>query len=343
MKPDFDPEPYRPSRLWLNPHAQTVLANSLRDMNGISYRRVRLDTPDGDFVDLDFAAVPGVELDHDTPLVVLLHGLEGSARRSYATETYRQLASLGVRAVGMNFRSCSGEMNRTASLYHAGKTDDVATVIAWLDDLYPNSAKGLVGFSLGANTLLKYLGERGEDTSIQAAAAVSPPFDLARIARTFHLGSGRPYAPRFMKSLREKALNHAELNGSQIDIQRVMTAKTMVDFDDAVTAPLHGFQDADDYYSRNSSGKFLPDIRVPTLVIRAIDDPFFGSDIPHMALAANESILPILVPHGGHVAFAEGIWPRRFSYWAERQASRFLALHLQDELNKNRERNQDLA
>ena len=217
MKPNFNPEPYRPSRLWLNPHAQTVLANSLRDMNGISYRRVRLDTPDGDFLDLDFATVPGIELGHDTPLVLLLHGLEGSARRSYASETYRQLAQRGVRAVGMNFRSCSGELNRTSKLYHAGKTDDVGFVISWLDNLFPHAAKGLVGFSLGANTLLKYLGEQGEESPIQAAAAVSPPFDLARIARTFHLGSGRPYAARFMKSLRHKALNHAQLNGSGID------------------------------------------------------------------------------------------------------------------------------
>ena len=300
-------------------------------MNGISYRRVRLDTPDGDFLDLDFASIPGVEPGHDAPLVLLLHGLEGSARRSYATEMYRQLARRGVRAVGMNFRSCSGELNRTTKLYHAGKTDDVGTVINWLDDLFPHVAKGLVGFSLGANTMLKYLGEQGEDTPIQAAAAVSPPFDLAHIARTFHLGSGRPYAARFMKSLRHKALNHAHFNGSGIDIQRVIDAKTMAEFDDAVTAPLHGFRDADDYYTRNSSGQFLPAIRVPTLVVRAMDDPFFGSDIPHMALAANEKLLPVLVPHGGHVAFAEGLWPRRFRYWAERQAARFLAQFLRDD------------
>ena len=199
MQPSFIPEPYRPSRFWLNPHAQTVLANSIRDMNGVSYRRIRLDTPDGDFLDLDFASIQGVELGPDAPLVLLLHGLEGNARRSYASETYRQLAHRGVRAVGMNFRSCSGEMNRTSKLYHAGKTDDVAHVIGWLDNLFPDAAKGLVGFSLGGNAMLKYLGERGKDTPIRAAAAVSPPFDLARIARTFHFGSGRPYATRVMK------------------------------------------------------------------------------------------------------------------------------------------------
>ena len=184
--------------------------------------------------------------------------------------------------------------------------------------------------SLGANMLLKYLGEQGDKTSIRAAAAVSPPFDLGRIARTFHLGSGRPYAARFMKSLRYKALRHANHNGSAIDVDRLLKAKTMADFDDAVTAPLHGFRDADDYYARNSSRQFLPGIRVPTLVMRALDDPFFGSDVPHLALAANDKLLPALGPHGGHVAFAEGIWPRRFSYWAERQAAQFLSHFLRD-------------
>lgn len=162
MKPGFSVETFRPSRLWLNPHAQTVLANSLRSTNGVAYRRVRLDTADGDFLDLDFASVPGIELDRRAPLVLLLHGLEGNARRSYASETYRQLARQGVRAVGMNFRSCSGELNRTNTLYHAGKTDDVALVVQWLDSVFPMAAKGMIGFSLGANMLLKYLGEQGK-------------------------------------------------------------------------------------------------------------------------------------------------------------------------------------
>ncbi|NCF65561.1 MAG: alpha/beta fold hydrolase [Chloroflexi bacterium] len=328
MKPDFQPEPFRPSRMWLNPHAQTVLANSVRDMNGITYRRVRLDTPDGDFLDLDFASIPGIDLPRHAPLVLLLHGLEGSARRSYACETYRQLARLGVRAVGMNFRSCSGEMNRTARLYHAGVSDDVIFVVDWLQRLFPDVAKGMVGFSLGANTLLKYLGEEGENTPVQAAVAVSPPFDLACIARSFHLGSGRFYAPSFLKSLRQKALDHTRLNGNGLDIETILNIKTVYDFDNKVTAPLHGFHNADDYYARSSSGQYLPGIRVPTLVMRAMDDPFFGSDIPHLHLASNEALLPALVPYGGHVAFAEGIWPRRFRYWAERQAAHFLAQFL---------------
>ncbi len=328
MKADFTLQPFRPSRMWLDPHAQTMLSNTMRDMGGVWFHRVRLDTPDGDFLDLDFASIPGIELSPKAPLVLLLHGLEGSARRGYACEVYRQLARRGIRAVGMNFRSCSGEMNRTARLYHAGVTDDVAFVVDWLQKKLPDVPKGAVGFSLGANTLLKYLGERGQHTPFQAAAVVSPPFDLARVARAFQYGSGRIYAPRFLKDLRQKALDHAQLNGNGVDAQRVADAKTMRDFDDAFTAPLHGFHDADDYYKKNSCGQFLPGIRVPTLVIRAMDDPFFASDIPHAMLAQNEYLNPALVAHGGHVGFAEGVWPDRFHYWAERQAARFLAAFL---------------
>ncbi|MDX1417719.1 MAG: alpha/beta fold hydrolase [Candidatus Promineifilaceae bacterium] len=331
MKPDFSLEPFRPSRVWLDPHAQTMVANTVRPSRGVLFHRLRLDTPDGDFLDLDFAAVPEVELAAEAPLVLLLHGLEGSARRGYACEMYRQLARRGVRSVGLNFRSCSGEMNRTARLYHAGVSDDVAFVVDWLEERLPQVAKGAVGFSLGANTLLKYLGEQGERTPIRTAAVVSPPFDLARVARIFANGSGRLYAPRFLKDLRQKALEHIRLNGSDVDSKRIAEIKTVRDFDDAFTAPVHGFLNADDYYEKSSCAQFLPDIKVPTLIIRAFDDPFFANDVPHAALAENDHLFPALVPHGGHVAFAEGLWPDRFSYWAERQAARFLTQYLSDQ------------
>ena len=128
-----------------------------------------------------------------------------------------------------------------------------------------------------------------------------------------------------MRSLQAKAVVHARRNGNTIDVQRILNAKSMREFDDAFTAPMHGFRDAAEYYALNSSGQFVQNIRVDTLVIRAMDDPFFASDIPHAALAGNAHIIPALTPYGGHVGFAEGIHPRKFSYWAERQAARFLA------------------
>ena len=328
MQPDFQLETFNPSPLWLNAHAQTILANSLRPTDGVRFHRLRLDTQDGDFVDLDFASVSGVTLPRGAPLVLLLHGLEGSARRGYACEVYRQLAQRGIRAVGLNFRSCSGEMNRTQRLYHAGKTDDVDLVVEWLRDRQPGVRLGAVGFSLGANTLLKYLGEKGADTVVRAAAVVSPPFDLGRIADSFEKGEGRRYASRFLRSLQGKALRHARRNGNAVDVHRILNVKSMREFDDAFTAPLHGFRDAAEYYAVNSSVHFVKDIRVNTLVMRAMDDPFFANDIPHAALAGNECITPALTPYGGHVAFAEGNHPRKFRYWAERQAARFLTEHL---------------
>jgi predicted alpha/beta-fold hydrolase len=324
----FNLEPFNPSPLWRHPHVQTVLANSLRPTNGVTYHRLRLDTPDGDFLDLDFASVDGVQLPGSAPLVLLLHGLEGSARSSYAYEAYRQLAVHGIRAVGMNFRSCSGEMNRTARLYHAGKTDDVDLVVNWLLDHRPGIPFGIIGFSLGANLLLKYLGEKGSNAAVRAAAAISPPFDLGRIADTFEQGEGRLYGLRFMRDLQKKALLLSRRNGSAINIQRILNVKSMREFDEAFTAPLHGFRDADEYYALNSSGRFVPSIHVHTLVIRALDDPMFAHDIPHAALVGNGHITRALTPYGGHVAFAEGNFPRRFRYWAEREAARYLATHL---------------
>lgn len=328
MTPQFQLQPFRPSPLWLNAHAQTILANSLRSINGVNFHRLRVETHDGDFLDLDFASVGGFSLPPGAPIVLLLHGLEGSARRSYACETYRQLAQRGVRAVGLNFRSCSGEMNRTLRMYHAGATDDVSFALDWLVRKMPGVKIGVVGFSLGANTLLKYLGEKGSDTPIQAAVAISPPFDLGRIAEEFESGEGRRYARRFLRSLQQKAIFHARRHGSAVDVDRILNVRSLREFDNAFTAPLHGFRDADEYYTLNSCRHFVSNIQVPTLVIRAMDDPFFPSDIPHAALAGNAHILPALTPHGGHVAFAEGNQPLKFRYWAERQAARYLAAYL---------------
>lgn len=321
----FQLEPFRPSRLWLNPHAQTILANSIRPMRGIFFRRVRLDTPDGDFLDIDFPIIPGTQFTPQSPLVLLLHGLEGNARRGYAHETYKNLAGFGIRAVGMNYRSCSGEMNRTPRLYHSGATDDVEFVVDWLSQQFPDATLGAVGFSLGANLLLKYLGEQGSNTPIQAATAVSPPFDLLRGAREFENGIGRRYAQRFLRDLQQKTENHAQIIGQKVDLEQVRQAKTVREFDDTLTAPLHGFRDANEYYQQNSCGQFIPDIRVPTLIIRAMDDPFFANDIPHGSIADNPCIYPGFTAHGGHVAFVEGRIPGLQHYWAERQAARFIA------------------
>jgi hypothetical protein len=327
----FSLEPYRPAMGFSNSHAQTVASTVLRSQRNVFFYRERIDTPDGDFLDLDIAGVIGRPLPDNAPLILLLHGLEGNARRHYALEIYRQLAAWGIRSVGMNFRSCSGEMNRTATLYHAGATEDVATAHDWLDRRFPAAPKGMVGVSLGANMLLKYLGERGADLSIRlrGAAAISPPFDLA-------LGAARPstrplsfYADRFVQSIQVKIKAKIEQNATifapRVDVHAALAAQTLQQLDDAFTAPLHGFQDAQDYYARCSSRRYLAGIRVPTLVLRAKDDPLIPvEDIPFDLLDANPALFPGITEQGGHVGWIEGL-PGRYRFWAERQTARFLA------------------
>ena len=327
----FNLEPFIPASGLQNPHLQSILANGLRPKNGVDFRRQRLETPDGDFVDLDFADVPGASwtaLGDDAPIVLLLHGLEGSARRGYAHETYKQLAQRGIRSVGLNFRSCSGEMNRTAYLYHAGATADVALVMDWLNAQFPSVDKGMIGFSLGANVMLKYLGENGKglDARLKTAVAISPPFDMVAGSQVFSHGNGKLYARLFLRSLKEKTRAHASLIADKIDIERVLQAQTVEEFDDALTAPLHGFAGVMDYYEKSRSGNFLPGIQIPTLLLRSLDDPFFADDVEWVTKANNPNLITGFTQHGGHVGFMEGLANRHF--WAERQAARFFALQL---------------
>jgi uncharacterized protein len=320
----FEVEPYR-APWWLRwAHAQTIAGRLLRRPAPPLLRRERLDTPDGDFVDLDFAEGG----DPGSPLVVLLHGLEGSARRGYAIHTYRQLARHGVRAVGLNFRSCSGEPNRTHRFYHSGETDDLRFVLRTLRAREPDSPLGAIGYSLGGNALLKYLGEEGDDAgaTLQAAVAISVPYDLDAGARLLDATAmGRLYTSVFLKTLIDKAEAKAELLRGRCDLERVRAARTFREFDDAATAPLHGFADAADYYARSSSSRFVAHVRVPTLLLHAEDDPFLPPQaFPHAAVAANPWLHAVVTPQGGHVGFIDGP-PWRPTFWAERVAARFLA------------------
>ncbi|HEX8432283.1 MAG TPA: alpha/beta fold hydrolase [Longimicrobium sp.] len=324
----FQPRPFRPAAWLPGAHAQTIAGRFLRRGAGVEYRRERMTTPDGDFVDLDFAVVPGAaEPPADAPLAVVVHGLEGSSRSTYVLETCHALWEVGIRSVALNFRSCSGEPNRAARFYHAGDTEDLAHVLGQLRDRAPTF--GAVGFSLGGNVLLKYLGERGGESAVGAAVAVSVPFDLMAGAR--HLeGSrmGRFYSRVFLRSLRRKFSGKADRIGEIADAARMRAARSLREFDDAVTARLHGFRDVADYYGRSSSGQFIPAIRVPTLVVQAADDPFVPpAAIPRDAVLANPSVTGVFPERGGHVGFIGGT-PRAPEFWAEREAARFLAMHL---------------
>ena len=323
----FRVEPFRAPGWLRGAHLQTIFGRLLRRERPLPFERERLTTPDGDFVDLDF---PRLGVAEGAPLVLLLHGLEGFARRGYALNIYGELALRGVASVGLNFRSCSGELNRTARFYHSGDTGDIRLVLEHLAERFPGRRLGAVGFSLGGNALLKYLGEEGGAARVAAAATVSVPFDLGAGADALE-GSrmGRFYTGMFIKTLVQKAEAKRELIAAAgLDLERIRASRSFRDFDGAATAPLHGFADAEDYYRRSSSAGFLPLIRVPTLLIQASDDPFLPQHaFPWAAVRSNHWLQAEITDGGGHVGFVGGT-PWRPTFWAEREAARFLAEEL---------------
>ena len=333
MPNQFKLEPFNPGWGLGSSHIQTILGKYARgDTEGIVFHRRRIDTPDGDFFDLDFPEIAGLPLEETAPIVLLLHGLEGHSRRGYMCQTYRLLARQGIRSAGMNYRSCSGEMNRQPWSYHAGATEDVALAFDALEAWCPGIPKGLIGFSLGANLTLKYLGERGEGVrpSLRTAAAISPPFDLGQSATEMQKGIKRVYGRMFLNSLRHKMQAKARLVRQVADLEQILAAQSVYEFDSVWTAPMHGFRDADDYYAQCSSGSYLAGIRVPTLILRSIDDPMFApQDIPFDVIQANPYLYAGITQRGGHLGYIEGR-PGHFSGWAERQASRFVSTFVKE-------------
>jgi predicted alpha/beta-fold hydrolase len=315
---------------WLRgAHAQTIGGRFLRRRLRLELHRERVDTPDGDFLDLEIAPAPP-RTAPDAPVVLVLHGLEGGGRSGYMLALYGALAEHGIRAVGMNFRSCSGEMNRTPRFYHAGETGDTAHALGWIGERFPGAPVGAAGFSLGGNVLLKVLGEGGAAAAaVRVAAAISVPFDLAAGADCLEMpGMGRLYTSFFMRKLLRKSRLKRSMVADRYDADRVARARTIREFDDAATAPLHGFRDAAHYYAESSSKAYLAGIRVPTLLLHSLDDPFLpAAAVPHEVAAANPSLTRAFTRRGGHVGFVAGPpWAPRF--WAEREAARFLAAHL---------------
>lgn len=286
-------------------------------------RRERVPTADGDFVDLDWADGPA-----ETPVVVVLHGLEGSARSHYVIGLLREVLARGWRGVALNFRSCSGELNRLPRFYHSGDTGDLDAVVNLLVAREAGVRIGAVGVSLGGNILLKWLGERETDVPQQlvATVAISVPFDLAACARVLDRGFCRAlYTENFMRTLRRKVRDKARRFPAFVDVAAVRRARTFAAYDRAVTAPLHGFADEHDYWTRSSSGPYVARIRRPTLLINALDDPFVPPETLPDAFTLPSDVVAEFTPDGGHAGFLAGRWPWRPEAWAERRAVEFLA------------------
>lgn len=318
------PRPYQPAPWLNNPHLHTAWGRLFRRPPVLPYRQVRWDTPDDDFVDL--LRLDGTHPDH--PIFLLLHGLEGSARSHYIGGTLQYAWQRGWHASVLFFRTCSGEMNRQQRSYHSGETTDLDFVIQRLALEHPERPIILAGMSLGGNVLLKWLGEQGSSVPLQvrAATAVSVPFDLARSCRHIDGAAGGFYGRRFLRSLRRKALAKIARHPSIADANAVRRAKTLWEFDDAFTSVVHGFQNAADYYAHSSSLRFLNSVRVPTLLLSAVDDPFHPPDVLGQVAAiaqANPWLSTEFVDVGGHVGFVEGSAPWRTSSYCERRPVEF--------------------
>jgi hypothetical protein len=301
-------EPYA-APFWLpGGQLQTILA-SFAPAPRIAWRRERWETPDGDFIDLDWAERRDRA---DGPLLALFHGLEGSSGSPYARQIAARALAAGWRCVVPHFRGCSGELNRLPRAYHSGDSEEIGWVLQRL------GARFAVGVSLGGNALLKYLGERGATAAVERAVAVSAPLDLAAAGRSLDQGINKNiYTRMFLKTLRRKSLDKNRRHPGLLDAARVRAARTFWEFDDAVTAPLHGFRGADDYWARSSSGPWLASIRIPALVLNARNDPF----LPERALQDLRDVPPNVTlefpESGGHVGFpGRSRWlPRRiFEY-----------------------------
>jgi predicted alpha/beta-fold hydrolase len=321
---------YAPARWLFGPNLMTIFGPLFRPGPRVPVERERWELPDGDFVDVDRMEGP-----RDAPLLLALHGLEGSSSAHYIRGILAEARARGWRALALNFRGCSGDMNRLVRSYHSGETGD-------LDELV-RRARGeadrivIAGCSLGGNVLVKWLGEQGASAprEIKAASALSVPFDLKLSAGTLDSpGFWRwVYRTRFLRSLKRKSLEKLAKFPGAADEGRVRHARTLFEFDDALTARVHGFGGALDYYAQSSSGPFVDRVRVPLLLLSAADDPFIPAEcIPR---SENPSVTSEISPKGGHLGFVEGP-PWRPRFYAERRAIGFLAAHLEPARQRDR-------
>jgi len=290
-----------------------------RKVRGVAYARERIDTPDGDFFDLDWSKVGAARV------AVVLHGLEGNSQRSYVLGMVKALNRAGWDAIGLNFRGCSGEINRTARFYHSGDTADLECAISHVASVGEYTEAALVGFSLGGNVVLKYLGERGQQAHslIKGAVVFSVPCDLTSGALKIGSPDNKLYMKRFLKMLGEKIRLKAAMMPELISHSGFEQLSDFKQFDDRYTAPLHGFASAEDYWRQASSKPLLDKIGVPTLLVNAADDPFLGPECYPKAEANRSSCFFLEIPRcGGHVGFLA--FNRLSQYWSESRAVAFL-------------------
>lgn len=312
---------------WLaNPHLQTVYASIRHPVQATVDSIERIDLPDGDFLDLAWSVG---DLPKDAPLVVILHGLGGCLNSSYVARFMLAFNQRGWRSVLMLFRGAGDTLNRLPRSYHSGDTGDLNYIMSLITDREPHTKKAVVGVSLGGNVLLKWLGEQGKKAQIDAAVAISVPYVLNKTANRINIGLSRFYEKVMLKQLKiafKRKLMH--LTDVPEPLRRAEDCQCFWTFDQNVTAPLHGFKSAHEYYRQSSSRQFLQYITVPTLLIHAEDDPFMSVDVIPTERELSDSILLELSKKGGHVGFVSGTPLGMPVYWLDERVPNYLAEHL---------------
>ncbi len=319
---------FRPAGWLKHRHLQTIFPSlpwAWRDRPPL--RREILDLPDGDSTAVDWVSA-GDDLPKSAPLLVVLHGLEGSAESSYARMLMHAALERQWRPCVLHFRDCGDYRNPLPRRYHAGETGDIRHFLRTLHEQGQTGPILAVGYSLGGNVLLKYLGESGTNSRLQAAGAVCVPLNLHVCAEALNIGFSKFYQRILLKNMKSSVQRKFDRDTAAFDWDRAMAAEDFAGFDDAVTAPLHGFDGMNDYYDRCSSAQFLKDVTRPTLVINSLDDPFMTPEvIPHHDRLSEHVTLEI-ADAGGHVGFVEGGTPWRPRYYLPRRMLGFLESQL---------------
>ncbi len=312
----FKATEYSPAYLFRNGHLNTIYPTLFRSGKGVNYTRTAIDTPDGDFLDVDCI------LRDKNRLAIICHGLEGSSTSQYAIGMSRILSENNWDTAAINYRGCSGRINLKPRMYHSGATDDLHTVFKKLH--MPYDTVVFIGFSLGGNLVLKYCGERSETIhpKIKACVAVSTPTDLEAGSRYIGKASNYIYEKRFLVKLGQKVrLKHQQFP-EVYEPEHLKHVKSLYGFDDVYTSRIHGFANAKDYYTQCSSGRFLAFIKVPTLLLNALDDPFLpDACYPYDTIKDNKHITMHTPRYGGHVGFTRF---RKKYYWSELYVRHFL-------------------
>jgi len=303
---------------WLpSPHLQTLWPVMFRRRAVPDLSHERFELNDGDFVDLCWSRKT------DRPVVIVLHGLEGSVHSHYAGSLMCSLENAGFRPVFMHFRGCGEEPNRLPRSYHSGDTQDLAQLVDYINRTSDTSVHAAIGFSLGGNVLLKWLGQTGDSNPLQCGVAVSVPFILADAANRLQRGLSHMYEIHLKNSLKRSYIEKFKRIESPLDVE-ISQLKGFWEFDDRVTAPLHGFSGVDHYYAESSCRQYLAGIKVPTRIIHALDDPFmFSATVPDEN-ELGEQVELLLARNGGHVGFVTGKFPWKPEYWYEQKIIEFL-------------------